>query len=124
VTDAPPENYKEDGFERKGSNIELSSEYKSRLLTTDFANVLQDAKASPNMVDGVLKGWKMDRIRKGSFYEKSGIQNGDVIEEINGVVLSDAGQSIKLLQSLRNESEIELKLNRNGQKMNFMLKVR
>ena len=76
------------------------------------------------MVDGVLKGWKMDRIRKGSFYEKSGIQNGDVIEEINGVVLSDAGQSIKLLQSLRNESEIELKLNRNGQKMNFMLKVR
>jgi type II secretion system protein C len=124
ATDAPPENYKEDGFERKGSNIELSSEYKSRLLTTDFANVLQDAKASPNMVDGVLKGWKMDRIRKGSFYEKSGIQNGDVIEEINGVVLSDAGQSIKLLQSLRNESEIELKLNRNGQKMNFMLKVR
>jgi type II secretion system protein C len=110
-TEAPPENYKEEGFERKGTNIELTSEYKNRLLTTDFANVLQDAKASPNMVDGALKGWRMDRIRKNSFYEKAGIQNGDVVEEINGVVLSDAGQSIKLLNQLRNESEIDMKIN-------------
>ena len=124
VTDAPPENYREEGFERKGNNIEVSAEYKSRLLTTDFANVLQDAKASPNMVDGVLKGWRMDRIRKNSFYEKSGMQNGDVVEEINGVVLSDAGQSIKLLNSLRNEGEIDMKINRNGQKIMLNLKVR
>jgi type II secretion system protein C len=124
TTEAPPENYKEEGFERKGNNIEVSAEYKTRLLTTDFANVLQDAKASPNMVDGVLKGWRMDRIRKNSFYEKSGMQNGDVVEEINGVVLSDAGQSIKLLNSLRNEGEIDMKINRNGQKIILNLKVR
>jgi type II secretion system protein C len=124
ASDAPPENFKEEGFERKGTNIEVSAEYKSRLLTTDFANVLQDAKASPNMVDGVLKGWRMDKIRRNSFYEKSGMQNGDVVEEINGVVLSDAGQSIKLLQSLRNEGEIDIKINRSGQKMNLNLKVR
>lgn len=124
ATDAPPENYKEEGFERKGNNIELTSEYKNRLLTVDFANVLQDAKASPNMVDGVLKGWRMDRIRKGSFYEKAGMQNGDVVEEINGVVLSDAGQSIKLMQGMRNESDIDIKINRNGQRMNLNLKVR
>ena len=122
--EAPPENFKEEGFERKGSNIEMTSEYKNRLLTADFANVLQDAKASPNMVDGVLRGWRMDRIRKNSFYEKSGMQNGDIIEEINGVALSDAGQSVKLLQSFRNESEIDIKVNRNGQRMVLNLKVR
>jgi general secretion pathway protein C len=124
ATDAPPENFKEEGFERKGNNIELTSEYKNRLLTVDFANVLQDAKASPNMVDGVLKGWRMERIRKNSFYEKAGMQNGDVVEEINGVQLSDAGQSIKLLQNMRNEGEIDIKVNRNGQRMNLNLKVR
>jgi type II secretion system protein C len=122
--EAPPENFKEEGFERKGANIEMTSEYKNRLLTADFANVLQDAKASPNMVDGVLRGWRMDRIRKNSFYEKSGMQNGDIVEEINGVALSDAGQSVKLLQSFRNESEIDIKINRNGQKMLLNLKVR
>jgi type II secretory pathway component PulC len=66
----------------------------------------------------------MDRIRKNSFYEKSGMQNGDIIEEINGVALSDAGQSVKLLQSFRNESEIDIKVNRNGQRMVLNLKVR
>ena len=122
--EAPPESFKEEGFERKGGNIEMTSEYKNRLLTADFANVLQDAKASPNMVDGVLRGWRMDRIRKNSFYEKSGMQNGDIVEEINGVGLTDAGQSVKLLQSFRNESEIDIKINRNGQRMVLNLKVR
>lgn len=122
--DAPPENFKEEGFERKGTNVEMSSEYKTRLLTTDFASVLQDAKASPNLVDNVLKGWRMDRIRQNSFWEKSGIQNGDVIEEINGVALTDAGQSIKTLQSFRNESEVDIKVNRGGQKVIINLKVR
>ena len=124
ATDLPPENFKEEGFERKGSSIEMTSEYKSRLLSTEFANVLQDAKASPNMIDGVLRGWRMDRIKKNSFWDKSGIQNGDVIEEINGVVLTDAGQSIKTLQSFRNESEVDIKLNRNGARITLNLKVR
>jgi len=124
ATEAPPETFKEEGFERKGGSIEMTAEYKSRLLTTDFASVLQDAKASPNLVDGVLRGWRMDRIRKNSFWEKSGIQNGDVIEEINGVALTDAGQSVKTLQQLRNESEVDIKLNRGGQKIILNLKVR
>lgn len=124
ATEAPPESFKEEGFERKGSSIEMTAEYKSRLLTTDFASVLQDAKASPNLVDGVLRGWRMDRIRKNSFWEKSGIQNGDIIEEINGVALTDAGQSVKTLQSFRNESEVDIKVNRSGQKLILNLKVR
>ena len=124
ASDAPPESFKEEGFERKGGNIEMTAEYKSRLLTTDFASVLQDAKASPNLIDGVLRGWRMDRIRKNSFWEKSGIQNGDIIEEINGVALTDAGQSVKTLQSFRNESEVDIKVNRSGQKIILNLKVR
>jgi type II secretion system protein C len=124
TTDAPPDSFKEEGFERKGGNIEMTAEYKSRLLTTDFASVLQDAKASPNLVDGVLRGWRMDRIRKNSFWEKSGMQNGDIIEEINGVALTDAGQSVKTLQSFRNESEVDIKVNRSGQKIILNLKVR
>ncbi len=118
------ENFKEEGFERKGKNIEMSAEYKNTLLGPGLATVLQDAKASPNMVDGVLKGWRMDQIKADSFYAKSGMQNGDVALEINGVVLSDAGQSIKLLKDLKNENEIDIKVNRNGVDMTISLKVR
>jgi type II secretion system protein C len=124
ATDPPPDTYKEDGFERKGHAIEMSSEYKNRLLSVDFANVLQDAKASPNMVEGALRGWKMDRIRKSSIYEKAGVQNGDIIEEINGVILTDAGQAIKTLKSLRDESDIELRVNRGGKPITINFKVK
>jgi len=124
ATEPPPENFKEEGFERKGVSIEMTQEYKTRLLTVDFASVLQDAKASPNVVDGVLKGWKLDRIRKGSIYEKAGVQNNDVIEEINGVMLSDAAQAVKTLQQLKNEDSIELRLVRDGKPINITFKVR
>jgi general secretion pathway protein C len=124
ASDSPPESFKEEGFERKGTNIERSTEYKNRLLGPEFANVLQDAKASPHMVDGVLKGWKLDRIRKNSVYEKAGVQNGDVVEEINGIMLSDAAQAVKTLNGLRNESEIEIRLNRSGKPMNVIFRVK
>lgn len=112
----PPEAFKEDGFERKGSTIKLTEEFKRNLLSPDqFTKVLQDAKAEPNMVGGELKGFRLTRIRENSVYEKAGFQNGDVVEEINGIPLRDAAGAIKLLNQLRNEKEIEVRLNRGGQ---------
>ncbi len=121
-TSAPPEVFKEEGFERNGGEIKMSEEYKARLLGADFANVLQDAKANPNITAEGVKGFRLDRIRQSSIYEKSGLVNGDIVEEINGVPLTDAAQAIKLLQGLRNEGDIELRVNRGGQKLNFNLK--
>ena len=86
--------------------------------------MLQDAKASPNLVDGELKGFRLDRIRNDSIYQKAGLQNGDVVEEINGIPLSDTAQAIKLLQSLRNESDIEIRFSRGGAKQNLNMKVK
>ena len=124
ATEPPPESYKEEGFERKGTAIEMSTAYKNQLLTQDLSSVLQDAKASPNIVAGTLKGWRLDRIRRGSIYEKAGIQNNDVVTEINGVMLNDAAQAIKYLNGLRNESELDVAIERNGVKLNFNIKAR
>ena len=121
-TSAPPDTFKEDGFERTGGEIHMSADYKARLLGADFANVLQDAKANPNITAEGVRGFRLDRIRQNSIYEKSGLVNGDIVDEINGVPLTDAAQAIKLLQGLRNEGDIELRINRGGQKLNFNLK--
>ena len=75
------------------------------------------------MVDGELRGFQLTRIRSESIYEKSGLQNDDIIEEINGVSLNDTSQAIRLLQSLRNESSIELRINRGGSTMRFELSI-
>ncbi|RYZ59912.1 MAG: PDZ domain-containing protein [Proteobacteria bacterium] len=116
--------FKEDGFERKSNNIKLTEEYKRNLLSPDnLTKVLQDAKAEPNVVGGQLQGFKLTRIRENSVYEKAGFQNGDIIEEINGIPLRDAGGAIRLLNQLRNEKEIEVRLNRSGQVSNLAIQV-
>jgi type II secretion system protein C len=114
ATEPPPPTFKEEGFERKGNDISMAQAYRQKLLTTDFTKVLQDAKASPNMVGGELKGFVLTRIRKDSIYEKAGLQNNDIVEEVNGVPLTDVAQAIKLLNSLRNESRIDVRVNRGG----------
>ncbi len=120
---APPEAYKEEGFERKGGSIQISDSFKRDLLGPKMSKVLQDAKAEPNMVGGELKGFRLVRIREDSIYQKAGLQNNDVIEEINGVPLKDAAGAIRLLQSLRSEKEIEVRVNRNGTPMNMNISV-
>lgn len=124
ATEPPPSSYKEEGFERKEKEISMTQAYRNKLLTADFTKVLQDAKASPNIVDGELKGFTLTRIRKDSIYEKAGLQNDDIVEEINGIPLTDTSQAIKLLQSLRNESEIEVRINRGGSVQRYNLSVR
>ena len=124
ATDSPAESFKEAGFDRKGGTIEMSADYKNKLLSTDFAQVLQDAKATPNLVDGELKGFRLDRIRNDSIYQKSGMQNGDVIEEINGIPLTDTSQAVKLLNSLKNEADIDVRYSRGGAKQTLNMKVK
>lgn len=125
ATDPPPATFREEGFERKDKDIVMSQAYRQKLLTGDFTKVLQDAKATPNVgPDGQINGFILTRIRKDSIYEKAGMQNDDVITEINGVPLSDASQAIKHLNSLRNESEIEVRGTRGGSPIKFNLSVK
>jgi len=123
-TRPPPEAYREVGFERQGTDIRLSEEFKRSLLAPDnMAQVLQDAKAEPNMVNGQLRGFRLTRIREGSIYEKAGFQNNDVVEEINGIPLRDAAGAIRLLQQLREAKDIEVRLNRGGASQDMMISI-
>ncbi len=123
ATAPPPETYSEPGFDRKGSTVVMTEDYKRNLLS-DLPKILQDAKAEPNYVDGELVGFKLTRIRMGSIYEKAGLRNNDVVLEINGTPLTDTAQAIKLLNSLRKEREIEVRLRRGGDIVNVQLDVR
>lgn len=119
----PPAKFSEPGFSRDGAKVLMTEEYKLMILGRDFQKTLQDAKASPNMVDGELRGFVLTRIREDSIYQKAGFQNGDVVEEINGMPLTDAAGAISTLQSLRNEPNISVRVKRGGKLMTLDLTV-
>ena len=124
TTKPPPDAHQEDGFERKGSDIKISEEFKRGLLTpNNMTKILQDAKAEPNMVNGELKGFRLTRIRENSVYEKAGFQNNDIVEEINGIPLRDAAGAIRLLNQLKSSKDIEVRVGRGGASFDLNIEI-
>ncbi|MGI6525765.1 MAG: type II secretion system protein N [Bdellovibrionota bacterium] len=79
---------------------------------SNLPQLLQQARAVPYFKDGKSIGLRLFAIRPGSLYEKVGLQNGDILKEINGNSMSDITQAIKLFETLKQEKNIIVKLER------------
>jgi general secretion pathway protein C len=107
--------YKEEGFHRQGNNIQANRKWINHVLTDQFAETLEAAKASPHLVGGLVKGFVLTNISSESVYSKLGLKDNDIIQSINGIELNDAARAIQTLNSMRNASKIEVRVIRGGQ---------
>jgi type II secretory pathway component PulC len=96
--------------------LEFDANLVQQEIGPGYANILNSAKLIPD-VDGTGKvtGFKIIAISSGSLFDKMKLQNGDVINEVNGVNLQDASQGFKLYQALQEDREITVKLTRSGE---------
>jgi general secretion pathway protein C len=98
-----------------------------RELESTVANineVFTQARAVPFFENGKTVGFRVFAIKPGSVFEKIGLQNGDVINRVNGVELTDPTKAISLFTELQNEGHIALDLQRNKQAKNFSYEIR
>ena len=94
------------------------------LAMSDLPKLLTQARAVPNMVNGTVNGFRIDYIAPTSFYEKIGVQTGDVLQRVNGVDIRDPSTMLSLLQQLKNERTVKLDLVRNNQHSTVMYELR
>lgn len=120
---ASDQGYSEPGFERVGSNTNVTRGWVDDILTNKLADTLGDALATPHVVDGATNGFVISQIEPMSVYDKLGLKDGDVVTAVNGVPLNDAGQAIQTLTALKNEKDIELQVVRNGQITTFHMNI-
>jgi general secretion pathway protein C len=92
--------------------------------TSNLGLMMTQARIVPNIVAGEIKGYKIFAIKPGSIYDKIGIQNGDVIERINGMELTTPESALQFFQQLKNETRFVIDLERNGQKLTFTYNIR
>ncbi len=117
--------FKEEGFEREGTAMRMTEEYRKNMLEKDLPKIMMQAAAEPEVdANGNVLGFRLEDIENGSVYAKAGIQNGDVISAINGENLNSAQGAIKTLNSLRSASAVEFEVIRGGQKIPVTLEVR
>lgn len=78
----------------------------------------------PWMNNGKMEGFKLDYITKGSFFEKLGLQAGDILQRINGVELRDPGMALSLFQQLRSERNVAVDVLRSNQRTTLAYDIR
>jgi general secretion pathway protein C len=91
---------------------------------SDLPKVLTQARAVPNIENGVANGYKLFQIVPGSIYQTIGLQNGDTLMALDGNPMNDPGKAFELLNQLKTQSRMELTVKRNGKVQTFTYEIR
>ena len=107
----------------KGSTVRISATYRDHLVKNELAKILMEAAAVPQFDGGQLRGFKLWDLEPDSIYEQVGFQNGDIVTSINDQELIDVGSTIRLLQTLKNESNASVTIERRGKSQTLEIHV-
>lgn len=132
VAIAPP--VKNDGSPPKmelGKGIEKMSDNEYQIPRGEIDNVLGNlnviatqARIVPSFRNGKANGFKLFSIRPGSLYSKIGIQNGDVIQKINGYEINSPDKALEIYSKLKDAETITVDLVRRGRSKTMSYGIR
>jgi general secretion pathway protein C len=64
-------------------------------------DIMSQMRVRPVILDGESRGLQLVGIRQGSIFEKYGLKNGDIIQEINGTVIENPARLAALYDGLK-----------------------
>jgi general secretion pathway protein C len=112
------------GVKKLSGNRFLVDQKEVLASTENLSQILMQARALPYLEQGKIAGFRISRIVPNSIYAKIGLQNGDVIQQINSQALDDPGKFFQLYQGLRTESSISIDLLRGGRRQTMNYEIR
>lgn len=74
--------------------------------------------------EGVTQGFRLFQIKPDSLIDRIGLKNGDVIQRVNGVEISNPSTAFQLLQDLQGHSQIRVDVLRNQQPTSLSYEIR
>ncbi|MBI2601538.1 MAG: hypothetical protein HYW48_00630 [Deltaproteobacteria bacterium] len=87
--------------------VEFESAWVEEQLGDGFGKIIQAARLVPNTENNRVNGFKIFAINKDSLFDKAGFKDGDVITQVNDVVM-EAEQGFALYQALLDERDIRV----------------
>jgi general secretion pathway protein C len=96
-------------------------------LRQEIANnpqrLMDVVRAMPVMDHGKLTGYRIYPAGNPSQFNQLGLKPGDVVSAVNGIPLTDPGQSMRVLSSLKTSEQVSVTLIRNGQTQTQILQM-
>lgn len=105
-----------------GKYVVAQNEIDSTL--TNLNQVAMQARIVPNFEGGKANGFKLFSIKPGSIYSKIGLQNGDVVQKINGFEMNSPDKALEIYGKLKDSKHVTIDVNRNGKAMNMDYTIR
>jgi general secretion pathway protein C len=78
----------------------------------NLGSILSQAQVRPYFNRGVPDGFIVTSIRQGSLYQKMGIANGDIIQEVNNRKIRTIDDVMGLLNTLQSGAFLSLRIKR------------
>ena len=82
----------------------------------DMGSLLRNALVRPYFTAGAPDGFIISNIKPGSLYQRMGIVNGDVIQEVNNRKIQSADDVMGLISTMRGGASLSVTINRRGNK--------
>jgi len=79
-----------------------------------ISQILSSARIVPQYADGQMQGMRVDAIKADSVFQKVGLQNGDVITEVNGIVIDRVEATSQIFDEFATAEQIDIAALRGG----------
>jgi general secretion pathway protein C len=112
------------GVRELAANHWLIERRKVEAALSNLPQLLTQARLIPNFAGGKPDGFRLISIKTGSFFSEVGLQEGDILQRINGVEVKDPQSMLRAFEQLRTESNINLDLQRRSQPVTLAYEIR
>jgi len=112
------------GVREVAANHWLIERAKIDAALANLPRLLTQARLIPNFSGGKADGFRLLNMQAGSFFTEIGLQEGDVLQRINGIEVNDPQNLLKAFQQLRNETAINVDLQRQAQPVTLAYEIR
>jgi len=102
------------GITKVGANSYEITQTEVNKALGNLSKIATKARIVPAFEGGKSIGFKLFSIRPGSVYSKIGIQNGDIIQKVNGYDLNSPDKALELYQKLKDGKEFSVDIKRRG----------
>lgn len=93
-------------------------------LVADVDALGGDVHVAPALVDGKPAGFQLSDIRRGSVFARLGLRDGDVVAAVNGMDVSTPAAAMLAFLTLRNATDLAVRIVRHGETQTLDYSIR
>jgi general secretion pathway protein C len=104
------------------NNIRINRDYMNNYIN-DVSKIWKDIAIREHKVNGKIVGFKINRIKKASAFEKLGLKRGDILKSVNNIDLNSYNAAFSLYNKIEQTQAVHIVLIRNKQEVEINYEI-